>query len=333
MTSEAETKARLADLSIGFSRRAAQFARNILVRNLWSAPALGRVFRPHFKKSFRKKTYIEFRESFDEALDHLELLELSVETGYLSPEAVRQQSLREMRLLLKSEPAQHYLQHYDYLLVRFLAARFDFPLRLPPLNPPKPNPDAEVRFAVFLATHNEWTSDSNIELFTRLLDNYRFGERINWEFFSDYLLSNRKPELDAEEELCIQRLSDGLDRFVQLLGGLFAQLSVTERAYFGSFYAYWLAKFFGYELGKRGYEEAWESWEADVLKLYSLTIFPDRQSLEMTRKLRAVQIAAMRDTWNATRRLLGSAVRQAPTKTENRAYNLARHTKADLSSS
>jgi hypothetical protein len=209
-----------------------------------------------------------------------------------------------MRLLLGLEPAQLYLEHYDFLLVRFLAARLDLPLKPRRLAPPASNPDAEVRFAVFLATHREWTSDSNIERFTRLLDNYLFGDRLNSDFFSDYLLKRRKRSLSKREEVHIRQLSNGLDRFVQLSGGLFAQLSDSERPRFGSFYAYWLAKFFGYELESDGYERIWHSWESDAIKLYSPAVAPDRESLSILRSQRLLQLRAMRDTWRVTRKFL-----------------------------
>jgi hypothetical protein len=313
MISETETKARLADLSIGPSRQAARFARNILARNLWSTKAMSIVFLPHFGKSGRAFSgqRARFRESFDESLDRLELLELSIESGYLSPEAVRKQALAEMKVLLKSAASQSYLEHYDYLLVRFLAARFDFPLTLPRLVPPEPNPECELRFAAFLSAHNQWESDPNIEMFTMVLDDYRFGERLNSEFFSDYLQGRRRAKLDAEEEVRIRQLSIGLDHFVNLLGGLFGQLSETLQPYFGSFYAYWLAKFFGCELGERGYTEYWDSWESDVIKLYSSAFSPNDTSLEEARTRRAAQMKVMRETWSATRKLLGTAVRQA----------------------
>lgn len=308
MTSDAELNARLADLSAGPFRAAAQPAREALTLKQWSSVALARVLRPNIGRKFSNQDDINFRESFDESLDFLELLELAVETGYLTIDSVRDAARNEMELLLKPRSAQRYLVYYDFLLVRFLAARLDFPLFLPRLEPPVPNPEAQIRFAVFLATHNDWSSDPHIELFTRLLDSYQFYRRIDAAFFSAYLLGAARPALRPDDVACIQQLSDGLDRFVQLLGGLFAQLSPAQRPYFGSFYAYWLAKFFGYRLQESGYEQASESWGKTALALYSSLPDVDAAALFAVRKRREMQLATMQETWHDARELLQSSV-------------------------
>jgi hypothetical protein len=87
MTSHTETSARLSDLSEASPRSAAKLARGILIHNAWPRSDFHKAFRSHFKESIRKRRFIKFRESFDDALDYLELLELSIETGFLSPEA------------------------------------------------------------------------------------------------------------------------------------------------------------------------------------------------------------------------------------------------------
>jgi hypothetical protein len=55
----------------------------------------------------------------------------------------------------------------NYLLVRLLALRFNFLSGLAGWKPLAADPESEVRFAAFLAAHNERAKDANIQFFTQ----------------------------------------------------------------------------------------------------------------------------------------------------------------------
>ena len=226
--------------------------------------------RPHWvgPEGINKTEEIQFRESLDRVLEYLQLIELGIETGYFPPEVARPEVVQEILPLVSSLAIRQYIYHYDFLPVRFLASRFQIDLGWPALEPPNINPQAEVRFATFLSLHSSWTADRAVVRFTMLMDSYRFVHAINAKYFRAYLSRNAdsgksklNPEITETQQRLLDELCTGCGRFVQILGDLFTQLDAEEQPLFGSFYAYWLAHFFGFILSEQGYRKALPGWD------------------------------------------------------------------------
>jgi hypothetical protein len=296
-----EFEARLTDIVNGPWRGQSAFARERLPA--MTGVEARRYFRYH-DVAINDPEEQKFRESFDQALEELQILELAVCSGYLPLAVVRQHAAEEFTSLLGHAAARRYVTLYDFVPVRFLAARLDIDIGAPPVTPPAVNPKAGLRFATFLALHSEFVSSPAVELFTQLIDDYRFLGLVDAPFLLRHL---RQPSagLTEAQQRVVQTSCLGLLEFLQLLGDLFLQLEDDERPLYGCVYAYWLSHFFGLRRGPSGYvEEATSFRDLDPAGVLRAAGDEDVSDSE-TERLRA-RMATLHDTWSATRRLLES---------------------------
>jgi len=220
---------------------------------------------------------IVVRDSFDEALTLLKILELGAESSYLREAVVIRAGRARLINLLWSKGARAFVKNYDYVGVRFLAARcgidlglpketvpqadpqaqVQFGLGLPKVTVPQADPQAQVQFATFLSQHQGWYGDPNLDWWLGLLDDYineedEFKEPED-EAFHRFLRIAKLPCTNPHVEERFYQRADGLNRFLFLLSNLFSFLPSETAPLYGSLYLYWMAKFFGYELGEDGY--------------------------------------------------------------------------------
>lgn len=221
---------------------------------------IARVLRGHWKteEGVVDPEEIELRDSFDEALTTLQLLELGAESSYLSEAVVIREGKARLLNLLWSTGARSFVRDYDYLGVRFLAARCDIDLGLPRVTAPRPDQQAQVQFGVFLSQHQGWYGDENLDWWLGLLDDYAVDEDEFEESedgaFHRFLRSGKLPCASADVEARFQERADGLNRFLFFLSSLFSFLPPETGPIYGSLYLYWMARFFGSELGNGGYQ-------------------------------------------------------------------------------
>jgi hypothetical protein len=218
---------------------------------------LQHILRAHWKSELgvTDPDEIEIRDSFDELLTTLQILELSVESGYLTEDDVIGVAREQLLRALWSQAACSFVDHYDYLAVRFLAARCRVDLGLPEVVPPTTDPRAAVQFATFLSQHQAWYGQEGLDWWLGLLDDYTEDDEDfeEDEAFYTFLRSGRLPSESKDVEVRFFDRADGLKRFIFLLSSLFSILPENVAPLYGTFYLYWMAKFFGYELGERGY--------------------------------------------------------------------------------
>jgi hypothetical protein len=300
----AEFAIRLEDICGGPWHEQSRLARERVTR--LSPTEASRYFRSHYGETIRDQNEIAFRESFDQALEELQLLELAVACGYLPLDVVRPAAEPDLRMLLGSSPAKAYLKTYDFVPVRFLAARLGVDLGLEPVTPPPIKPSGALRYATFLALHSDFTASPTIEQFTRLLDDYRFNGLINAGFLKDRLAGKPGAVMTASQQAAFERLCLGLVEFVQTLGDLFLQLEPGERPLFGCVYAYWLSHFFGVRRTANGYQVKGTSFEDVNL---STLPFPHDMERDMLRSEQARlrdRISLLRGVWDQTRGIIDS---------------------------
>jgi hypothetical protein len=301
MTTEYEV--RLEDIRRGPWREQSQLARRRLQG--FSETEARRYFRSHYEDGIYDRWEIAFRESFDQALEEIQLLELAVCCGYLPLEVIRFSVERDFEELFASWPARRYIAVYDYVPVRFLAARLGFDLGLPPVEPPPVNPRAGLRYATFLAVHSEFASNKAIERFTMLLDDYVFHGVISARTFKEKLGSGSADSHALEDE-DFQVLCLGFVEFIQTLGDFFLQLDPEETPIFGCLYAYWLSHFFGFSRTEKGYESDRVSFEDTSL---NRALFPADLAFEQLNSERnrvRLRVPVLRRTWDSTRDLVQS---------------------------
>lgn len=246
---------------------------------------------------------IAVRDSLDYALAHLMLLELAVETGYLPLDLVRDEARRELSSLLWSVGAQRFVRYYDYVSIEYLARRLNV-RGFRNIDPPAVNPEASTRFAIFLAQFSDWVEDEPLRLWLGFLDDYvkYKGEQAA---FRSFLKGEAKERSER-----FGRLLYGIQRFLLSLSNLFGVLKPAERARFGLFYSYWMAKFFGYELKEDGYRPATQDSWADRIQEHPESLLPPTFNDETRAKLRELltkQIGTIREAWEATRELVAAS--------------------------
>ena len=244
---------------------------------------------------------IKVRDSLDYALAHLMVLELAVETGYLPLDLVRDEAQRELSSLLWSDGAQQFVRYYDYVTIEYLARRLNV-RGFRNVEPPAVNPEAGTRFAVFLAQFSDWVEDKAIREWLRFLDDYaKPGEH---QAFRSFLKGGRTERSDR-----FDRLLYGIQRFLLSLSNLFGMLAPAERARFGLFYSYWMAKFFGYELTEEGYRPTTqESW-ATIVAAHPVGIPPsaDHETAAKIREMFNSHLAVIQAAWDETRELVAAS--------------------------
>jgi hypothetical protein len=230
-------------------------------RDLWHR------FEPHWPDNQFTVAESDFRDSFDDALTILQLLELAVETGYLSLEIVRPIARSEIIALLWALPARNFLDSYDYWTVRYIADRVGIDLGLPKVMPPQPVSNGETQFGAFLALVSEWSVDADLDAWLGMLDGYVFEDPDDEEYyeaeaFYEFLTTGDLPdEANLEDVLRYFSLARGAFKFLFQLHGILGPMQESERYFFVIFFAYYLSKFFGYELEQRGYVATDDGWD------------------------------------------------------------------------
>lgn len=283
-TSSAELDIRLHQLMEGPWRSAAKLAREVFAPPTFDSTPLifmpiqhekddaseamrARFLRPHWDSQVDDPREIEVRDSFDEALTEMQLLELAIQTGYLDlTTTVRDHARNLINQLLWSPSAVRFIADYDYITVRFLAARVGVDLKLPSVVPPEPVP-AAAHFATFHSVLLEWETDDDLAAWLGWLDDYNESSFANPEAAFNRFLATGKYPRDPQNAHYFQRLVYGAGKFVMLLSTLFHSMNdegrvqldqrpgVDHRAPFGAFFSYWLARFHGYSLAKIGFEK------------------------------------------------------------------------------
>lgn len=297
-----EYRIRLDDIQAGPWRRQSLPAREKVTH--LSPEEASRYFRSHYESDIKDRDEIAFRESFDEALEELQLLELAVGCGYLPLDEVRPVVKAEFQALFPFDSARKYLKIYDFVPVRFLAARMGIDLGLGPVTPPPINSRAALRYATFLALHSDFAASDPIEKFTMLLDDYRFGG-IDARSIKEWLAGDGPAPSDSEQAI-VGNLCLGMVQFIQTLGDLFLQLEHDEKPLFGSVYAYWLSHFLGVRRTEQGYRSMGVSFE-DLNP--NPLLFPpglEQDALASEQQRLRHRIGILRGVWDQTRSFIES---------------------------
>jgi hypothetical protein len=242
----------------------------------------------------------QVRDSFDDALAYLELLELAIETNYLPQEQVAEDAQRYFLSILWSEPAQKFVRMYDYTAVETLAAR----LRIHGLSA-RPVPEVDSRgaahFASFIATHVEIETVPDCQKWLGFMDDY-VAEEDEQDDFYEFLRSGALPPSQRYETFI-----NGASNFVVMLADFLEPLPTDLTARFGAFYSYWLAKMFGFELSRRGYvrnRELWEagdSWARALIVWYRHQAAQDNESWGNVAELMDASLRKLREVWDQVR--------------------------------
>jgi hypothetical protein len=250
-----EAALRLADLLTPAASAAG--AAPALAAHLGNEKRLAAYLRPHWEKVPNDEAN-GVRAEFDAELDDLGLVELAVETGYLRADQLGDDVRGRLRRLAASPAVRKYVVDYDFVPVMYLAHRLGVK-DLPNRTPPPPLPNAQLRFAAFVAGHRDRATDDLYQEWVRFLDDF-VDESDEQTVYYKFLKSGRRPAKHRVERFA--RLTAGLVRFVTSLADLFDLLDDGEDERYGVFYAYWLAKFFGYKLGEAGYVRDKAFWSA-----------------------------------------------------------------------
>jgi hypothetical protein len=212
---------------------------------------LQRVLRAHWERETTDEEDI-VRDAFDEALTRYQLYELAIENSYIPLAAIRKEAREDLARLLWSEGARRYLRIYYYVTVAFLANRLNLDIDFP-CQPPPMQEGNQAQFASFLSQHQVWYEDLLLEGWLSFLDDYEVlrGGRSDKEIFQEFLTSDADR---FEDEFTLWQLVAGAERFLLILSDLYTTLSRWERPSYGSFYFYWMARFYGFRLTVRGFE-------------------------------------------------------------------------------
>lgn len=255
---------------------------------------LNAVFRPHWERKPTKRAE-KLRASFDAALTPLMLLELAIATGYVNSADVSGRAQAEFQRLLLSAPARQYLDSYDYVGVRYLAARLRWDLDLDAVRPPQPI-EAPTLFASFLAQFRDWYEDDDLDTWLNFLDDFVVLDN-EANRFRRYLRMGQRPQ-DEEAAARFDDLLGGLDAFLRNLYDILGVIPEKSRAMFGLVHVYWIAGFFGYELEDGQYVQDYIDWSPAIAASPLVTA--------AGRSMWDASLATIRDTWFETRTLVES---------------------------
>jgi hypothetical protein len=297
-----EQQARLSDIQAGPWREKSMPARNLLPT---LTPAqLQRYLRSHFDDEITDAGEVEFRESFDQILEELQLLELAVACGFLPLDVVRPAAEAEFRTALSTDAARAYVRTYDFVPVRFLAARLGFELGIGDVQPPAINERASVRYAMFLSMHYEFIASAAIRRFLMLIDDFKFRGRFNGDFFKWQLEGTSRLSLGAQEQQIFDEACVGLTLFVEDLGDFFLPVPASERVYFGLAYSYWLSHFFGLRRMPLGYQQRGVNFEN--VKFSRSLMAPDLDSTAADSEASRFRerVRTLKTVWDDTRKMI-----------------------------
>jgi tetratricopeptide (TPR) repeat protein len=268
--------------------------------------AINWVLAPHWVRvgpnKFKIKDPIAIRDSLDEALTIVGLLEIAIQTGYIELQSVRVAARGELTNLLWSEGARRFIRKYEYTAPFFLASRVGVKLNRHVYRPTKANPSASVRFATFLSQLVIRYGDPLLAQWEAFLDDY-----VDFNNEQDRLRNFLKTGHErGRAQTKFKELVIGADRFVMYLANLFAFADEDERARFGQFFAYYIAKFYGYELGSRGYQrsENGVDWARAIAKSPLLGADLESQLRREVRNRFQQRVGIIRDTWSDIRELI-----------------------------
>lgn len=268
-------------------------------------PALAHVLRPHWRdrRGIQNQREIAIRKSLDEALTGLQLMELAVEMGFLPEEDIREVARTRLTELLWSTAARAFVRDYDYLSVGYLATRVDVDIGQGSLVPPPVKPDGAVRFATLLSEHTRWYRDRSIRTWLDFMDDYVVlkGEQ---QRFEQFLLEGREIEAGSEraERERFLELATGAEQFVLRLSTIMDVLHEGEQGRVGLLYSYWLAKFFGYDLGAEGYRQVRAGWSEAVIAGV-MERSDDPAVMTARRDAFRERVASLRQAWDAVQEL------------------------------
>lgn len=241
------------------------------------------------------------RDSFDDALTYLQMIELAIETGYLPAEQVADLVRPQFVSLLWAEPARQFVHIYDYTSVETLATRLHV-RGFPNQTPPAVDPSGAVFFASFLATHRAIESDTAIDTWLAFLDDHVIREDEQNDFY-DFLESG-----DAARSKRRLQLLFGARELAVMLADFLSTLPEQMQARFGGFYAYWLAKLFGFELrdGRYVRSEIWgrgtASWAVALKDWYRERANREKDAvLKNEADLVERSLTVLASTWNLVR--------------------------------
>ena len=233
--------------------------RNDRPSDLTRSAKIRHVLRAHWDEIVEDTAEIKIRDSLDEALTTLQLWELAVASGYLPLEAVRVPARRALANLLWSEGARTFIQNYGYATIPFLAERVGVQLGPARRSPPAPSTAGGQRFANFLAEIRAWDTDRDLEKWLRFLDGFRemrgAGDQLK------KLLSRSTP--DPKYLGYLASLLAGAQTFRLRLSDFAGTLERDERPLYGSYFAYFLARFHGFLAGREGYHPVKTNWSRE----------------------------------------------------------------------
>ncbi len=214
--------------------------------------ALKELLRAHWTESIVRHEGI-IRDSFDEALTIYQLYELAIENRYIEIIDIKQRVAAELTRLLWSDGARDYLKIYGYVSVIYLAQRVGLNLGFRQVVLPPIREGAESRFASFLSQHVLWYEDPLLDGWIGFLDDYqilRGEEEVDKMVFLKFLKTEKSK---FTNEAALWGFVAGADHFLTRIADLSELLSEEEKPTYALFYAYWLAKFYGYTLTDKGY--------------------------------------------------------------------------------
>jgi len=300
-----EQRARLEDIQTGPWRKKSEVARQRLPT--LSTAELERYLRSHYGDEIKDKAELDFRQSFDQALEEIQLLELAVACGFLPMDVVRPVIEPDFATLLSSKAARAYVKLYDFVLVRYLACRLSIELDIGTVQPPPINSRAEIRYAVFLATHYEFITSPRIELFTMYIDDFYFGERpIDAGFLKRWIGGDQPSNLVPDEQQVVGNGYLGFIQFTETLGDFFLQLHGPERPYFGLAYGYWLSHYFGLRRPRGRYEQLGVSFEDVRFAPSFLALGLNSDGAQAEHERFYERLNTLKAVWDETRELIES---------------------------
>ncbi len=232
--------------------------------------SLARILKWHGDGRIPTRTERRIRDSVDDALTQFQMIELAIETGYLPADQVSSHIREDFIALLWSSPARKFVNEYEYSSIESLAHRLN--IEGFGKQPPRPiDPSGSVYFATFLATHRAIERDTDCEAWLWFLDDYvvRANEQ------NDFLRFLRSG--NPARSIRRQQLIRGARNFSVMLADFLTLLPERLKGRFAAFYAYWLAKTYGYRKVNRRYTrnvDAWgesgdDNWANALLAWYS----------------------------------------------------------------
>jgi hypothetical protein len=265
-----EAEARLGEIVTGPWAAESKIAWNYLQpqRNKPGKDELAEVLRPHWRKPITEAREIEIRDSLDQALLELQILELAASTGYLPLKHMERTVRERFDALLWSEAAQEFVRNYRYYGVIVLAHRFGLEFRMPRGLQVTPVDESQaLRFASFLFVVRETYETQAIRQWQDRLDDYFYRNERSPDF-GEYLKHGdaRAPSDDTLKRI-FQERAFGMAQFIERYGDFFKTVSPNEWPRYGLVPLYWLEKLFGYERSEEAfyYEEALDWSKDDVL--------------------------------------------------------------------